>query len=377
MLQTRHVQSNTTSRYHSPANYSVDIFENTIHGPISMYVEQERLKSFGRWCNHNVKPESLAKAGFYFTFVGDRVRCPFCGLEVESWEQGDDAISDHRRWSESCPFLVDRNSGNVPIDGAQMMPNANSDGLDTCGRYGIEIRPNSFPERESITKYAVPRVKAPVYSDYNTYEQRLASYKEWPISLKQRPKELSEAGFYYTGKGDKTLCFHCGGGLKNWEESDDPWEQHAKWFSCCEYLALQKGAKYIADVCKGQTQPIISARDASNIISTTNGSSDDEVTITNNNSDSSEEVATVASTSASDVKTESSDSKVPVLSSDSPGGSQDGSSSTLCKICYNKEIGVAFLPCGHVVACVDCAPALTKCAVCCGEIAASCRVFLS
>jgi hypothetical protein len=47
------------------------------------------------------------------------------------------------------------------------------------------------------------------------------------LVLKQRPQELSDAGFYYSGKGDRVCCFSCGGGLKDWEEGDNPWEQHA------------------------------------------------------------------------------------------------------------------------------------------------------
>ena len=30
-------------------------------------------------------------------------------------------------------------------------------------------------------------------------EARLATFKEWPSGLQQRPEELAEAGFYYTG----------------------------------------------------------------------------------------------------------------------------------------------------------------------------------
>ena len=35
----------------------------------------------------------------------------------------------------------------------------------------------------------------------------------------------------FLGEGDKVQCFHCGGGLNDWKPSEDPWEQHAKWFS--------------------------------------------------------------------------------------------------------------------------------------------------
>lgn len=34
----------------------------------------------------------------------------------------------------------------------------------------------------------------------------------------------------YTGKRDTVQCFSCDGCLGNWEEGDDPWKEHAKWF---------------------------------------------------------------------------------------------------------------------------------------------------
>jgi len=38
--------------------------------------------------------------------------------------------------------------------------------------------------------------------------------------------------------------------------------------------------------------------------------------------------------------------------------------SMLCKICYRNEIMVAFIPCCHVIACIDCALSMEQCAVC-------------
>ena len=32
------------------------------------------------------------------------------------------------------------------------------------------------------------------------------------------------------GKRDTVQCFSCGGCLGNWEDGDDPWKEHAKWF---------------------------------------------------------------------------------------------------------------------------------------------------
>lgn len=35
-----------------------------------------------------------------------------------------------------------------------------------------------------------------------------------------------------------------------------------------------------------------------------------------------------------------------------------------CKICMAEEVGVVFLPCGHLLTCVMCAPALSTCPLC-------------
>lgn len=49
----------------------------------------------------------------------------------------------------------------------------------------------------------------------------------------------------------------------------------------------------------------------------------------------------------------------------------------VCKICYNEELGVVFLPCGHIVACVKCAPGMMTCAVCREPVTMTVRAFFS
>merc|ERR1719397_1919408 len=48
-----------------------------------------------------------------------------------------------------------------------------------------------------------------------------------------------------------------------------------------------------------------------------------------------------------------------------------------CKICMDGEVGVVFLPCGHLCCCVNCAPALKDCPVCRTNIQGTVRTFLS
>lgn len=189
---------------------------SSYHKPDSpcMRTEIDRLRTFSGWPCPFLHPASLAKAGFYYTKKEDVVKCAYCGVEIGKWEQGDDIIKDHKRWSPNCIFLKSIMPANAQLD----------EGEDTCGKYGIEIKPNSFPEgetcattRANLQRLLIPQNRGPTYSSYAIYDNRILSFAEWPKCMKQKPADLADAGFFYTGKGDQTLCFHCGGGLKDWE----------------------------------------------------------------------------------------------------------------------------------------------------------------
>ena len=47
-----------------------------------------------------------------------------------------------------------------------------------------------------------------------------------------------------------------------------------------------------------------------------------------------------------------------------------------CKICMEKKVGVIFLPCSHLVCCMDCGMQVTVCPVCRGPINGSAKVFM-
>lgn len=90
--------------------------------------------------------------------------------------------------------------------------------------------------------------KRPDFCEFYILKARLCSFHDWPKTLKQTPEQLSDAGFFYTQKCDRVICFCCGLGLKQWEDNDDPWEQHALYNAKCAYLLLIKGSEYIASI---------------------------------------------------------------------------------------------------------------------------------
>lgn len=292
-------------------NNSSRTFQTTLNidDPPQFNYERERLKTFENWQVTFISPQDMAAAGFYFLEREDIVRCAFCGVEVGSWVEGDDPMDDHKRWSPLCKFMKNLPVGNVPLNSNSTNDDDDKKiGFDTCGRTSKE-------------ELGIHKKRAPSFPDYITIESRLQSYETWPKELKrQNPNTLSEAGFFYTGRGDQTICFHCGGGLQNWEESDDPWFEHARWFSKCNFINLMKSDKSINSVCKKTDEPI-------------NHSSDNLI--------------------------------------------EEGNEKSLCKICYTDDVGVVFLPCGHLVVCVKCSLYLTSCAVCRKTVVATVRVYLS
>ncbi|KAK3584079.1 hypothetical protein CHS0354_012546 [Potamilus streckersoni] len=80
---------------------------------------------------------------------------------------------------------------------------------------------------------------------YQLFKDRLRTFVNWPRHLTQTPRQLAEAGFYSLGTADVVRCFACDGGLKNWEPEDDPWIEHARWFSSCDYVLHVKGEEFI------------------------------------------------------------------------------------------------------------------------------------
>lgn len=83
------------------------------------------------------------------------------------------------------------------------------------------------------------------FPEYDTYKKRLESFTNSPPLIRSRQHLFADAGFFYTGVKDCTICFFCGGGLKNWALNDDPWMAHAKWFHKCPFILLNKGLIFV------------------------------------------------------------------------------------------------------------------------------------
>lgn len=314
--------------------------------------EEIRLESFRYWDVNYICKEKLSLTGFYFIGPNDMCKCYFCKVEIGLWEAGDNVLTEHLRWSPNCPLLRRRLTDNEPINQGQLEEILPPASYDVCGAArSINIRPNAYPEvamaapivQNEQTTVLAPR--HPNHPDFVLETDRLRSYADWPKTMKQKPKELSDAGYFYIGKGDKVKCFSCGGGLRDWEEGDDPWEQHARWYSDCDYLKLIKGSVYIKEVLEKAKREV-------------------------------ETSTTSQPSSSSSLATQ--DVKSVVVPAETPEDENKKiTDEKLCKICYIKQYNTAFFPCGHVVACAKCASSVTKCPLCRESFTNVMRVYFS
>ncbi|XP_065340489.1 baculoviral IAP repeat-containing protein 7-B-like [Cloeon dipterum] len=217
----------------------------------------------------HVEPFGLAKSGFYYTGEGDNVRCTFCNVEIRGWEEGDTPDGEHTRWSPKCPFLCnDRSLINIEI--GRENRDVSHDSLPAKINIGV----NPFVTHEKLFEKYGQNIKfvrksnrfvltphdlnifewsKPLNPNFATLKSRINSFKDyWPKSQRQTPLEMAQAGFYYTGKADKTVCFHCNFGLHDWVPEDDPCIQHCRWNSNCQYLLMHKGPAFVEKVIHGR-----------------------------------------------------------------------------------------------------------------------------
>ena len=146
--------------------------------------------------------------------------------------------------------------------------------------------------------------KHPYYSDVFKRELTFKLHG-WPAQMRQRPPEMAAAGFVYTGQRDAVVCFYCGCGLCEWQTTDDPYEEHARITTKCDFLLSMRSPEFVQLAQKRR--------------------SNTEAEITD---------------------------------------LQESGKMPECVVCLHQERSVVFRPCGHLVTCVSCAFQVHRCVMC-------------
>jgi hypothetical protein len=83
---------------------------------IDLNMEINRLRTFDNWSFLFIDKHKLALLGFYYYGLSDMVKCCFCDVEIGMWEEGDDVLIEHLKWSPSCSIIQQNPTNNIPID---------------------------------------------------------------------------------------------------------------------------------------------------------------------------------------------------------------------------------------------------------------------
>lgn len=206
-------------------------------------------------------------------------------------------------------------------------------------------------------------------------------YHGWsPVHASVR--EIAAAGFFFLGDRDRVVCWYCNGGLQNWKFEDDPWHEHAKWYSTCPFLLEKKGSEYVSGVTA--MYPSINRprlripfpRLSSTSALTSNDPNSDPQTSQTPDSEPqpSDSDPQTSQTLDSDPQTPVSDPQTPPDQPCDPQPSHD--SARGCKICFSAKADIAFVPCGHICSCINCSERLFNCPLCRSLITTSVRVYI-
>ncbi|TLY45780.1 MAG: hypothetical protein E6K54_08690, partial [Gammaproteobacteria bacterium] len=186
--------------------------------------------------------------------------------------------------------------------------------------------------------YVVEKRRKIAFPHYSTLASRLDSFNnESHYDYFTKNKQvLAEAGFYSTGYSDSTVCYYCGGGVRDWEEDDDPWQLHSVWFKLCPFVYLMKGKQY-ADKC------LLSKK-------------------------------VLPDSPQSEKKDGFQSIDLRMFFEDENTIEEDDSSQ--CAICLTSKREILFFPCKHFGTCVECSLRLEKCITCRAPITGMLKIFL-
>ncbi|XP_077612939.1 baculoviral IAP repeat-containing protein 7 [Crocuta crocuta] len=276
----------------------------------------------------------------------DRAKRRCCGPERSLWAAGHSPTRGHCGPLSLCGHIVGQDAGCARDR--------------TDGQILGQLRPVAEQEGEGEGAGAAPST-GPAFPGMGSEELRLASFYDWPLTAVVRPELLAAAGFFHTGRQDQVRCFSCHGGLQSWEQADDPWTEHAKWFPRCEFLLQTKGRDFVCRIQESRYHLLGSW-------------------------DQSEEPADAAPPTPSAPVDMAPELPTPRREAQSEGATESGARNAeeelqrlreerTCKVCLDHSVCTVLVPCGHLV-CADCAPALRQCPLCRAPIRSYVRTFL-
>ncbi|XP_052807373.1 baculoviral IAP repeat-containing protein 3-like isoform X1 [Mya arenaria] len=226
--------------------------------------------------------------------------------------------------------------------------------------------------------------------NHNVYDHewaRLRSFEKFPRTSLSAIR-LSQKGFYYTGVGTEAQCFSCGFSNSKWPAGISIEDIHRKGSPDCPFImgaASSNVPIHGGADSKPEGENCSSTDSRTSFVNNHNNSAAGHH-LPNSNArfgqyDSSmetdcpsiQERRSSKNHTARDTNTTDSFYEVEKALQNE---NEELRRQVSCKICLDLDASVVFLPCGHMVTCEECAPAMRKCPICRSNIRGTVKAFL-
>ncbi|XP_053388415.1 death-associated inhibitor of apoptosis 2-like, partial [Mercenaria mercenaria] len=293
-------------------------------------------------------PQELAEAGFFYAGFGDCVRCFYCGIGLRHWTKDDNPWIEHARWSRNCVF-VKQKKGEEFVNLVQLAVQYSQDNEAQSNSSAGNQLPAQEVERILLSDAAQSVLEM-------GYQPRIIK-KAIEQILRQDGNSKITAQFLM----EKVLEI---------EEAENPPQATAapaQAHAPPEAAAAQPPAKPPPQTTKPEAAK---APEGATVQSNTEKTKDQDkkgkASIENKdkkegNTNSVPKEDEAASQDPKAIKAENEQLK----------------EQTLCKVCLDNTVCIVFLPCGHLVTCADCAPAMRKCPICRALVKGTVRTYMS
>ncbi|KAK3593111.1 hypothetical protein CHS0354_018236 [Potamilus streckersoni] len=317
-------------------------------------VKNMRINSFQGWpAELQQRPEEMAECGFYYAGFSDCVRCFHCGVGLRHWMSEDDPWIEHARWSTSCLYVLKMKGVEfvslvkIAVEIAER---------EEAARSNSEANQAVEHSSESVT--AVTGTEAS--SNHST--TNFVAVKDITGSTGVTGGNANEAVACSPSPGNTEIQKYL---LTDAAQSVlDMGYQPKLVQQAIERVLLKKGREELTGQIimeavfeieeENKKQPLHQASIQSAEINESCGKAEIN-TEANNKQDG--QLSAEATENESSEKSQIDPEKIIREHRELRG-------TTLCKICLENTISIAFLPCAHLVTCSDCAPAMRKCPVC-------------
>ncbi|KXJ22789.1 E3 ubiquitin-protein ligase XIAP [Exaiptasia diaphana] len=354
-----------------------------------------RLATFIDWPEDcPVKPWELAAAGFFYMGTGDNVRCYKCKVALRNWEPDDTPWAEHTRWSPDCPLVKEHEEHpRMPVEDQEQTTQRVQPTPVISNIPRLQEFANTFmqplPSHETVTTAVAQSENQPCYegrgnisSEENQQHIYTSSSENMVRPLNSNTPAAAGITKLQSSLSDSDLARVMEMGFTREDIKNAIATQTERTGS--GFVRLHDLMQALLDDSRANSPPPLQGQ-------ITNPSESQQTTETQCSPTDPSQIQFATSHSFS-FDTSNFGPKRSLRRSNSapPNASSNTASSEpvrdldsmqeerlICKICMDAEVGVVFIPCGHISCCPPCASGLDLCPMCRKPIQQVVRTFLS